>query len=135
MDVMDDEEEDSLADNFDRALSETMAAKEDIDREVSLPDRSVCSVSCCLAGLLESALLRCNLPGRLSVGILGCTRKVDMRTFLRQFGSSVQSPSSCARSCPYGNAVSNPCTASVLALYCWQSGTVLCFAGLCRLGG
>jgi hypothetical protein len=44
MEVMDHDEEESLADNFDRALSETMATREDNDREVSLQDKV--SVQC-----------------------------------------------------------------------------------------
>ena len=44
MDVMGHDEEESLADNFDKALSETIAAREDDDREVSLQDKV--SVQC-----------------------------------------------------------------------------------------
>ena len=137
MDVMDDEEEDSLADNFDRALSETMAAKEDNDREVSLQDRSVYSVSCCPAGLLDSALagllysaLCCNLPGRLFEGILGCIREVDMRTSLRQFALSVQSAFIMCQVMP---CMAVPCTIPALpwCLHC----TAGCQAQCCALQG
>ena len=37
MDVKDDYGDESLGDDFDRALSETLATKEDDDREVNTP--------------------------------------------------------------------------------------------------